>query len=150
MARIILARGLIMTLDDNEAGPDNTNDPNEYTRLGYNGYKKTPLTTKPFAPLLSQLKDGDCAYFGNDPLYRTWPMHGAYLGENVITVGDTYYGYNVGLKSYLGWLLLLRQKALDIGIPFPNPSAYNIQLHRAAFLDVPRIAMNVFDLRSNL
>jgi hypothetical protein len=158
MAKIVLVRGLILTLDDNQAGPNQTADVDEYDELGYT---TAPITTQRCLPALSRLEEGDWAYFVNDPRYMSWPspiQKRPYQGENVIALGtDSFYGYPLGPQSYAGWIKTLSDKAAALGIPNPlplgyvtTPNAYVNTPYPVHFLNVSAIAMKVFDLRMKL
>jgi len=137
MARIVLARGLIMTLG-----------PGMYKQLGFTSAPIVKLTL----PELGSLKEGDWAYFANNPLY---PANlGGYMGENVIKVApDFYFAWPDGTKTYNGWIQRLAT-ALQSFYPFAtvnNVPGYLLNGKPAkpvCFLDVLQIATKVFDKRS--
>jgi hypothetical protein len=104
--------------------------------------------------------------FLNDVRYRTWnpalpAAQQAYPEENVIVLpGGEYYGWPLGAKCYQGWLNELAEQAKLLGIPNPNvpgyvatpifTRSYNLVSSKLQFLDVPKIAMNIFEIRMAL
>jgi hypothetical protein len=164
MARVILADGLIRTLDRNQAGPNGSPDLNEYTSLKFSGPRVWGLPSTSL-PALSQLKVGDWAYFQGDTRYGNNDPYppGDDPGENVIVIrdGGYYYGWTkletqmgvgVGVMSYGQWRACLLAASFADCILNPNVVGYpNVPpVQPVVFLNVSLIATKVFKWRMPL
>jgi len=134
-AQILLAKGLLDTIGSSD-----------FDSLGYqfNKYPKTPDVPRQ----LSDVKVGDWIRFKNYPEY---PNGWAWQGENVVKMGeDLYWGLTASgqgsVKSASMWLSHLQtmfNAQMDTHRTDPLPGFEGW----ARFVDVPKVGMNVFDLR---
>ena len=102
-ARIMLARGLILTLG-----------PGKFDNLGYTS-STMHVIPRPIATA-GEMLIGEWAYFQNDLAYLQKHPGGGYQGENVIKVSQSeYYGFPGGKKTAQQWVQELIN-AYDAGL----------------------------------
>jgi hypothetical protein len=162
-ARIIMARGLILTLKNGEFDKLKHDSSN----MHYNTSNMNIELKKPVANI-GQMKIGDWGYFENHDSYPDKHPCGAYPGENVIKVSTSkYYGFpSKTPKTYKEWL----KKLIDAYNLLPNTcdkndprympkyetkqinSIYDIPGFLAdeiKFFDVIQVSVDVWNLRKN-
>jgi hypothetical protein len=133
-ARLVMARGLIRTIDKGEFdrvfGGVLLLEDRKVTRWG--------------------LLPGDWAYFQNDKRYPDKHPEGSFQGQNVIVVSkEGYWGFSEGTKTYKAWIRKLIDE-YNFGL---DPSEQITQIpgydqRYTVFFDVPKVAMKLFDDRN--
>jgi hypothetical protein len=135
-ARIIMARGLIQTLNGGE-----------FDKLGYTT-SNMHLEFRPVANA-NQMIIGEWCYFKNDPNYLLKHPGGGYQGENVIKVSSSeFYGFPIGKNTEAEWISELINE-YNYGLP-PDQwisSVPGFQGYANEFLNVTKISLDVWKLR---
>ena len=141
MVKIVTARGLISTLKAGEFDQIVTNVGDMWDH-----YMKSRSCS------LTAMQKADYGYFENNVNYLDpWHPGGAYSGENVIMVGtDSYWGFPSGTNSDLGWRTILLNAYNTEGVPPISMNQIPGFTGTALFLNVPKIAMKIFDLRTEI
>lgn len=133
--RAVFAKGVIDVLRDGE-----------FDKLGYGlNFTRLPVALKKFGNIY-QLHHGDGSYIKNYSDYTTYAPRGAWRGENVVALpSGKFWGWGVGTEDYNVFQQKLIEEYRAVGGrstgTFPGFDG------DAIFLDVPKIARQVFDLR---
>lgn len=135
-ARIIMARGLIQTLNGGE-----------FDKLGYTT-SNMHLEIREVANA-NQMMIGEWCYFKNDNNYPSKHPGGDYRGENVIKVSSSkFYGFPIGNKTEAGWISELIEE-YNYGLPSDQwiSSVPGFLGDVNQFLNVTKISLDVWKLR---
>jgi hypothetical protein len=158
MANLIMVRGVIASLN-----------PGEYKAMGFCavdlgidrfGNAGSYFTVYNPAVRRAALKPGDWVAFWNNPNYRAFHSKGDWKTENVITTGsDSYWGWNStngATETYDGWKTTLLD-AFNSGVNnlqqiniagVPGYDQGNAPDVTAGFVNVPKLAMDIFNYRT--
>ena len=101
---------------------------------------------------ISGMKLGDWGYLLNDTRYLDKHEHGGYQGENIINVNPgKYFGFPTGPQTLAKWQDDLIA-AYNAGLPQADKitSIPGWQAADNQFIDIPKVAMAIFDRRAEL